>query len=264
MNKPLLACLLATFALSLPSTQAAETTDAPVTNPAVIKLGSGFDYSRGRYGFTQVTEVFSVPLNLSYDQDRWTFRASIPYITIKGPASVIAGEVPMAAPGRPLTKYQNGLGDPVFSATFHAHPVAGEWNVDLTERAKLGTADTAKGLGTGENDYYTQIDFYRTYGSFTPFGTVGYRVLGSNAMFPLKDGLYASLGGSYRVGSGTIVGGAFDWRSKIIESAQDGTDGLVFVSTDLNARWNLLGYALVGFNSASPDVGFGGSATFKF
>jgi len=129
---------------------------------------------------------------------------------------------------------------------------------------KFGTADEDKGLGTGETDYYGQIDLYQNFGTITPFGTVGYRVLGTNATFQLKDGMYASAGAAFRVSPKTVVGAAYDWRSRIIEGAQNGTDAIAFVSTNPNDRWNVLGYLLTGFNDASPDYGVGGLATYKF
>lgn len=256
--------LLATAATLL--AQDADTAAAPAVprRDPVIKLGTGFDYSRGKYGFTQATEVTSVPVNLSYDLGRWAFKANLPYMTIKGPASVVAGPTPVAGPGRPTTQSQSGMGDPTISTTFHARPVPGEWNIDLTGRMKIAAADDEKGLGTGENDYYLQFDSYRTYGTFTPFISAGYRFLGSNPTYQLKDGPYASIGGSFRVGTGTIVGAAFDWRSKIIDSAPDGTDMIGFFATDLAPRWNLLGYVLIGFNEASPDFGVGSAITYKF
>ena len=152
----------------------------------------------------------------------------------------------------------------MLSATYHARPVPGELNVDFTGRVKFGTADEDKGLGTGETDYYGQIDLYQNFGTITPFGTVGYRVLGTNATFQLKDGMYASAGAAFRVSTKTVVGAAYDWRSRIIEGAQNGTDAIAFVSTSPNDRWNVLGYLLTGFNDASPDYGVGGLATYKF
>jgi hypothetical protein len=257
--------VLLTLATGLAAQEADSTSVPTSTRPAsVIKLGTGFDYSRGKYGFTQATEVLSVPLNLSLDQGRWAFKANVPFITIKGPASVVAGPTPVAAPGRPTTQYQSGLGDPTISATFHARPVPGEWNIDLTGRMKIAAASESKGLGTGENDYYAQFDSYKSFGTFTPFISAGYRFLGSSAAYQLKDGPYASVGGSVRLGSGTILGAAFDWRSKIIEGAPDGTDSIAFFATDLSPQWNLLGYVLVGFNEASPDFGVGSAATYKF
>ncbi len=259
---PLLLAVLAAFSAGVLRSQTA----APVTSPPhALKLGAGFDYSRGDYGFAQTTEVFSVPVNLIYEQDRWVVRATLPFLSVKGPASVIEGGGPVVtAPGRPVTKYQSGLGDAMLSATYHAHPVPGELNVDLTGRVKFPTANEDRGLGTGETDYYAQLDLYRSFDALTPFVSLGYRFLGESTLYPLKDGAYFSAGGSYRVAPTTAVGVAYDWRSRIIAGAPNASDALVFVSTNPNDRWNVLGYLLAGFNDASPDVGLGGSITYKF
>lgn len=259
---------LAFFSLTLAAcvtSHAADPVPATVPPPAAVKLGVGFDYSRGDYGFSRPTEVFSVPVNLIYEHDRWIVRATVPYLSVKGPASVVEGSGPLvAAPGRPITKYQSGVGDSLVAVTYHAHPVPGELNVDLTGRVKLPTADDAKGLGTGETDYYAQADLYQTFGNTTPFVSVGYRFMGTNAIYPLKDGAYVSLGASYRLTPATAIGAAYDWRSRIIAAAPNASDMIVFVSTNPNDRWNVLGYVLAGFNEASPDLGLGGAVTYKF
>lgn len=249
-----------------PSLFAQNTSSAAATTaPAPLKLGVGFDYSSGGYGFSQKTEVFSVPVNLSYEPPRWMFKATIPYITIKGPASVVTGSGATAgAPARPTTNSESGLGDIMLSATYHARPVPGGLNIDLTGKVKFGTADEGKGLGTGETDYYAQIDLYQNFGAITPFGNVGYRFLGSNSTFQLKDGAYATAGAAYRASTKTVVGAAYDWRSRIAAGSPDGTDAIAFVSTNPTDQWNLLGYVIAGFNDASPDYGVGGAATFKF
>jgi len=264
MNK-ILFPLFASALLFAPLLTSAQTETVEVT-PTVVKLGVGFDYSSGDYGFTQSTEVFSVPLNLSLDKDRWAFKATLPYITIKGPASIVTGTggATSGAPARPTTSSESGMGDATLAATYHARPVPGELNIDFTGRVKFPTANEARGLGTGETDYYGQMDLYQNFGTITPFGTVGYRILGSNTMFPLKDGFYASAGAAFRVSSTTVVGAAYDWRSRIIDGARNGTDAIAFIATNPNDRWNLLAYALKGFNDASPDYGVGGLATYKF
>jgi hypothetical protein len=264
MNKHLLVLTLACLTLvSLGRAQNAA--PAVVSKPATLKLGAGFDYSRGDYGFSQPTEVSSVPVNLTYEQDRWIFKASLPYITIKGPASVVTGPGSAAgAPPRPTTNSESGVGDAMVSATFHARPVPGELNVDFTGRVKFGTASESKGLGTGMTDYYVQADLYQNFGAITPFGNVGYRMLGSNPTYPLKDGFYATAGAAYRLNDKTVVGAAYDWRSRIVSGAQNGTDAIGFFSVNPDDKWNFLGYVIVGFNDASPDYGVGGLATFKF
>jgi hypothetical protein len=258
-------CLLsAAVAVLASSTRATEPVES--ANAAVIKLGTGFDYSTGDYGFTQSTEVSSIPANLSWDRDRWSLKATLPYITIKGPATVVTGSggATSGAPARPTSQTESGIGDVMLSATYHARPVPGELNIDFTGRVKFGTADEGKGLGTALTDYYAQIDLYQNFGVITPFGSVGYRMLGSNTTFPLKDGLYASAGAAFRLTAKTVAGAAYDWRSRIIDGAENGTDAIAFISTNPNDRWNLLGYVLKGFNDASPDYGVGGAATYRF
>ncbi|HWA85612.1 MAG TPA: hypothetical protein VG710_05270 [Opitutus sp.] len=257
---------------SAPLARAQGTTNNPPPPPApALKLGTGFDYSSGDYGFNQNTEVFSVPVNLAYEERSWAIRATLPFLTIKGPATIVAGsatESPATgsagAPGRPVSSSQSGLGDLLVSGTYHVNPVPGELNFDVTGRLKFPTADKDKGLGTGETDFYAQADLYQSFGAITPFASVGYRFLGSNATYPLKDGLYASAGVSFRTSPTSVIGGALDWRTKIIAGAQDATDALVFLSTNPNDRWNLLGYLLVGFNNAAPNYGLGALATYKF
>lgn len=262
MNKLLLPLLIPAI-LSTPLLAQSETASM---NPAVVKLGAGFDYSRGKYGFTQSTEVLSIPVNLTVDKNRWSFKATLPYITIKGPASIVsgAGGAASGAPARPTTQTESGMGDAMLSATYHARPVPGELNIDFTGRVKFGTADEDKGLGTGEMDYYGQVDLYQNMGTITPFATIGYRVLGSNATFHLKDGPYVTAGAAFRVSPSTVVGAAYDWRSRIIDGAKNGTDAIAFISNNPNESWNLLGYVLKGFNNASPDLGVGGAVTYKF
>ena len=272
MNKTpaLVLCLALLSSAPLARAQRATTTPATPAAPA-LKLGTGFDYSSGDYGFSRDTEVFSVPVNLSYETHDWAFRASLPFLTIKGPAAIVAGsgtESPSTgtagAPGRPVSSSQAGLGDLLVSGTYHANPVPGELNLDFTGRVKFPTADKNKGLGTGETDFYAQTDLYQAFGSVIPFVSLGYRFLGSNTTYPLKDGPYATAGVSFRTNATTVIGGALDWRSKIIAGAQNAMDALVFLSTNPNERWNLLGYLLAGFNKAAPNYGLGAQVTYQF
>lgn len=253
--------VLLTFLLTGSSSALAQTEPA---SPAVIKLGSGFNYSRGDYGFAQDTELWSVPLNLSYDIPRWSLKAAFSHLTVKGPANVATGTTPSAGPARPTSAKQSGFGDTSISATYHANPVPGELNVDFTARVKLPTGDEDKGLGTGETDYYLQTDLNQTFGKVTLIATAGYRFMGSNEISALKDGPYAMAGAAYRLTDKTVVGAAYDWHSKIIEGSENAHNLLAFVATNPNDRWNLLAYGLMGLNDASPEIAVGGLATYKF
>jgi hypothetical protein len=240
-------------------------TTVETTLPSTTKIGVGFDYSKGDYGFTGDTEVFSTSGHLAYETPQWLFRAVVPYVSVKGPAVVVAGSGPVfAAPARPSRSYQRGVGDITATATFHALPSTDGLNVDLTGRVKLPTADEKKGLGTGETDFYLQTDLYRRYGSVTPFGSVGYRFLGNSPLYQLEDGFYASAGSVFRISDPTSLGILADWRSRIVPGGDHALEGTIFLTHNATERWNLMGYVLKGFTDASPDIGVGGMATYRF
>lgn len=253
-------------ALALLTATAPLRSQSVVTEPtSTLKAGVGYDYSRGDYGFTSDTEVQSTSLHLTHDSPRWQFRTIFPYVMVKGPASVVSGGGPIfAAPARPTRSYKSGWGDIIASGTFHANPSAENWNVDFTGRVKFGTADEAKGLGTGETDYYAQTDFYRRYGTITPFASIGYRFLGDSATYQLRDGAYASVGSSFRLSDPTSIGVSLDWRSRIVPGGKDAAESTFFVSHAPADRWNLVGYVLKGFTDASPDLGLGGMVNYRF
>lgn len=230
--------------------------------PARVAVGTGFDYSRGDYGFAADTEVFSVPLNFSRDSERWLFRATVPWLTIRGPATVIGGGG--SGNGRPDASEESGLGDTYLSATYRLGHVFAGWSADLSGRVKLPTADEARGLGTGEPDYYAQADLRRTFGAVTPFASVGYRILGDNARYQLRDGSYVSGGAFVRTSDATVFGVSLDWRERLDPAAEHATELTGIIVHDLGPRWQVLAYGLKGFTQGSPDVGAGAHLSYRF
>ena len=164
---------------------------APVP-PLPFKFETGVNYSRGDYGLAQDTEVFAVPVSLSYENSDWVLRGSLPWLSIKGPASVIEGG---GIPVRPTANSESGFGDLTGSLTYKFMHDPDQPMVSLTGRVKFPTGSESRGLSTGETDYYAQIDALQTFGKVTPFVTAGYRWLGTNATFQLKSiGAYLSGG----------------------------------------------------------------------
>jgi hypothetical protein len=290
------------YAQTSPSTSSEP---SPLPEPAstraasTIQAGAGFDYSRGDYGFAEDTEVFSVPLLLTYTASQWVFRASVPYTRVDGPADAVgtagaagggssgagagglSGLIPglpgsgnnsganpsnssNSSPARPNSRSEAGLGDVVLGATRMLGPVLGPVQVDLTARVKLPTADEDKGLGTGETDYYAQADFYFVGERFIPFGTLGYRILSDSDRYALENGAYVSIGSACRLNETTRAGVSLDWRQRVVDGGDDATEASVFVAHDFSSNWNLIVYALTGFTEASPDFGTGGSISYRF
>ena len=248
---------LTVFLAGLAALTATAADPAPVATSWTV--GTGADYSRGDYGFTTNTEVFSVPLNLGYESGAWRFNASLPWLTVRGPAAITG----TGGAARPTTASESGLGDLVAGGTY-AFGEVGPVQLAFTGRIKFPTADEAKGLGTGETDFYGQFDFYRTFSTCTPFASLGYRVLGDSAIYQLQDGLYASAGAHFRVSSTTVWTIAANWGRRIIAGGDPTTDVLLAVNHDLDAQWRLTVYALKGFTDASPDFGGGLAVGYKF
>jgi len=56
------------------------------------------------------------------------------------------------------------------------------------------------------------------------FLTGGYRFLGSNATYQLKDGAYATAGVTYIATMKASFGAAYDWRQRLVNGSDDSSD----------------------------------------
>lgn len=239
---------------------------AAAATAQTVVVETGFDYTSGNYGGGSDTELLVIPVTGSYKVDRWTFAATASYVRVSGPADVVPGIGFIGRPGvRPGGGTVSGMGDIVLGVTYAAvvdDPTLPA--VDLTAKVKLGTADENKGLGTGEDDLMLQVDVHQTYGKWTPFGTLGYRVLGDPSGVDLKDGFYLTGGASYGLDEATHVGAQLDWSERVVSGGDELVDLVAFISRRLNEQWKARGYVLAGFTDASPDYGLGGSISYQF
>jgi hypothetical protein len=223
-------------------------------------LDVGLNYVTGDYGLSQDTDVWVQTTTINYEQDVWHLSATVPLISITGPASVV-GNV-----SRADTSTERGLGDITLAAAYKiTNSGTGRSDFDFTTRVKLPTANEDKGLGTGKTDFNFELNYHHTIGRVTPFATLGYRFLGHSAAYPLKDGFYTTLGVATPIAQdGTTAGLALTWRERIVDGADNAEEAMVFLSHPLNTRWKLQGYALTGFTDASPNLGLGGLIGYKF
>jgi hypothetical protein len=219
----------------------------------------GTEYSRGKFGQAVVTETWLYPVSVKYEQGPYTLKASISYLTIKGPANVVGGgDDFIALGGTAATRSVSGWGDLVVSGAWSAYEsAAARWLVDLGAKIKFGTADATRGLGTGENDYSLQVDAYKGLGPGTAFATLGRRKMGDPAGTDLRDPWFASIGWSQRLSPRTSVGLMYDFRQPVVAGHEPAREVTAFVSRKLGSTWKLQGYAVGGFSTASPDAAIG-------
>ena len=230
-----------------------------------FSLTSGLDYSSGKYGGTQSTQILYIPLTGKYEVDRWAFKLTVPYVRITGTGGVTRDTGVYKASGTTRTT-ASGLGDVVAGASYnlYASGVTNALLVDLTGKVKFGTADETKGLGTGKTDYAAQVDIYKTVNQFTVFGTLGYKVLGSPAGTQLNNVSYGSLGSSYKFTPQTSGGLILDLREKAFATGAPQRELTAFVTHKLDTNWKTQAYLVKGFADGSPDWGGGAMLTRAF
>ena len=221
-------------------------------------IALGADYSTGKYGGTQSTDVAYFPVMARYETDRWLVKLTMPYVRITGPGTVVGGDRPIVidAGGSPQRRTESGLGDIGTSVTYSAIATSRLF-LDLTAKIKWGTADESVGLGTGKNDYALQTDVYKPLGAFTVFAGIGYRWYGDPPGSDLRNVAFASAGGVYKFGPRLSAGASFDYRQPIISGRDPIRELTPFVAVKLGDSTKVQIYTVRGFSDASSDWGAG-------
>lgn len=226
-----------------------------------FSLTSGVDYSTGKYGQSQSTDITYIPFIAKYDTGDTTLKLTVPWVKITGPGDVVGGNAPIVigTSNRPITT-ESGLGDVVFSAT-QTIAQFGESNpllLDLTGKVKFATASSSKRIGTGENDYTAELDGYKTINkSTTLFGDIGYKKLGDPTGVNLNNVWYGSAGFAYKFNPATSVGMMADIRQATMNTSQPLRELTVFLTHKFTANYKLQSYLTSGNTNASSDLGGG-------
>ena len=227
----------------------------------LLTLSAGAEYTGGKFGGTERTDTFYIPVAGKYETGPWAYKLVVPYIRITGPGNVSgSGEdrVTTVPSGNAQRRTESGLGDIVASAFYNlVNERTGQFGLDVGAKAKLGTADETRGLGTGKNDYSLQADVFKPSGAFTAFGTLGFRYYGDPPGVDLRNVFYGSVGGAYRVSQPTTVGMSYDFRDRIVAGGARVSELIAYVSQRYPGNWKLQLYAVTGFSDASPDFGVG-------
>lgn len=222
---------------------------AGVTTPSSAEqpdmtLSAGVEYMSGAYGGTEDIEDLYVPISARIDTGRLALQLVVPYLRV-------------SSPGESGTITESGLGDVLGSVTVYDVLTNSEGTLalDLTGTVKLGTADEATGLGTGETDFTVYLDTYRFYDTVTLLASVGYRLRGEPSDLPIEDVFLGSVGTVFRMSEETRLGLIFDYRESALLDADDIQELTAFLSVGLNDNWNVEVSAFTGFTDSSPDWG---------
>lgn len=233
-----------------------------------LTASTGFDYSSGKYGSSTSTSILYVPFMAKYETGRWTAKATLPYLEITSPGTVVGGGSDVVVIGTTQNAARtkaSGMGDVVTALSYsvlEGNPYG--LFLDLTAKIKLPTADDQKGLGTGKADHTVVVDAFKNFGRFTLLGSLGYKNTGKPAGLNLNDVWFGGIGGAWRFSSATSGGVLWDMR----QPSRAGIDGARDLTVYMTHKWSdmfkMQLYTYRGFSHASADLGGGAMLSLSF
>ncbi|WP_066555550.1 hypothetical protein [Croceicoccus bisphenolivorans] len=226
----------------------------------------GADYSSGDYGDVADTEMLAVPVGVKYQGDNVWFRASVPYVRIKGPQGVIPGDGGVS-PGNGngngggggdtvVIDTRSGVGD-VNLAAGYTLPIGDATWFDVIGKVKLPTASKSKFLGTGTTDFTAEGELLHSFGAVSAAVRGGRRFNGSNELYPLQDVWQAGAGIYAKAGPQLSLGLDYEWREGALTTSPDRSEATASATYKVSPALLLQGYGYTGFADGSPDAGGG-------
>ena len=231
---------------------------------STLKLSTGAEYITGDFGGTEPVEQLYIPVTTRYTTKRYSFRLTVPYISLTAPTGTVQSDGTIL-PGTGPIVTESGMGDVVAGVTYRDafnSEVALDVAIDFTAKVKFGTADADKGLGSGENDYTIQTDLYKFFDRMMLFGILGYKFRGDPPGVDLNNSLIAFVGGNYRLTPAYRTGVDLYYQEALFSGADDQVELSAFLGYNLSKTQYLRSYLIKGFGDASPDWGVGVYITF--
>jgi len=262
-NTILTLCLLAW----VPLAHALEQRDTRVYGSNGLYFTSGLEYESGDYGTGSTTDLWRVPLEFDYQRDRLSAGIGTELLSARSDGTIITSSMTrMTSVTRSTSgkKSVTGIGDINMYASYRL-PGAKDSDVSyhVTGRIKLGTADSDKGLGTGENDYALEGGARTLFESVILFGNLGYQISGDSATINYRNVWYANGGGIYPLDAKRNVGVMLELSQAATPGFDDPAQLTLFYNQDLANQRHLYFYVLLGLTNGSPDSGVGANLTFK-
>lgn len=224
-----------------------------------VEVYSGVEFQSFELG-EQDAEKVSLPLAARVTTGRLRMTAQISYVRVTAPGNVVVPSGPLGLPilvdrAQPAEKTtREGLGDVRIAAAYDL-PVPG-LNASLNSGAKIPTASTRKGLGTGAADYWLGADVSKPIGAVTPFASVSYTKTGDPDGAKLPDTLAGQAGAALRLGPSVSTHLGYSYSQAA--SDQLGDEQRVFggVNTGIGGGVSLGVYGSAGV-AGPADVGVG-------
>ena len=234
---------------------------APQARGTAVEVFSGAEYQSFDLGDGQDATKLSVPVAARVTAGRFRFSAQVPYVGVSAPGNVIVpssgllGLLSLVDPTRPAgVRTGEGLGDVRVGAAYDL-PLAAV-NLSLIGGAKLPTAATEKGLGTGEADYSVGAEVSTRLGTVTPFASASYTRNGDSEGVDLRDTLSGQAGAAVRLGSSASAHLGYSFTEGASAASRDEQRLFGGVNSSIGERISLGLYGSAGVNGTA-DLGAG-------
>lgn len=231
---------------------------APVCAQTTVSVN--VDYAEGKYGETEKSSSWTLPLIIKHQVGDFGLKLYLPYVRATGTA--VSGGDRFS----PTRQTQEGFGDVVLTLSYDifSHPASGTI-IGLGTKAKLVTADKSNDLlTTGKNDYSLQVDALYPIGDTSIFAIVGWTKKGDPEGVDYRDPWYSTLGLSHKLADAVNLGAIYDYRQKVTLHGDPVSEATVFVERKFAEQYKLQAYLVRGFSDASPDVGAGLTLSKRF
>lgn len=253
-----------------------------------VQASTGLQYSSGEYGETTSTSAVVVPFSARVSFGSWSLRASIPYITVDGPADVSeiiddhggsssgsgssssgsgssgsgSGDANdddnPAGPTFSDDRSTSGLGDASLAATYSFDAIADSpAYVDITGRVRLPTGSEREGLGVGATDYFAVTELGWDANAGGAFVSGGRRILGNVDDVERVDGWQAAAGGWFNVSDAVVLGAYYDWRDSSVRGGEDPSSVEAYITWRMSDSWKIELNAGAGLADTSADYNVG-------
>ncbi len=224
---------------------------------ADLSVSFGAEYTTGSYGTSTDTNIWYFPVSLKYQTAADSLALTVPYVSVEGSGSVVAGERAMRRNVSSSSSYtKSGLGDIILVGS-HKISETSSSRMDLTGKIKFGTADEKYNLGTGEDDVSMQLDMEKYLDSNSVYGTVGYKILGDPPSVNFRNVLYGSLGLSHKLDAVQTVGMEWYAQQAALSGGPASSELTLYLGNKVDKKTKVTGYLLKGFSDGSPDWGLG-------
>jgi outer membrane putative beta-barrel porin/alpha-amylase len=232
-----------------------------IAEEAKISFSTGYNFSSGKYGQSEATEITYIPFVGKYEYGRWLAKLTIPWVKVEGSSGVTSDESKIIIKEN-INKHtrESGIGDVISSLSYTAY-----WSpehqlvIDLLAKVKWATGSTSKGLSSGENDYSIAIDTYKTFSNTTLFSTLGYKFIGDpgGSNYDLNNVWFGTLGAAYKFDEKNSAGLFLDLREAAWEYNTNLREYTAYYSHKFNQKYKLQTYLSAGDTTSSVDYAAG-------